>query len=333
MKNDIISISIKHGFDNAYLLPQIISKDDVYSEVNNITKKILPDAQFILLLLKGHLPYSKFPCTSMSVHSHYPAYQNAYNLHKSLIEKLTAFGFKAESANSIPLKSYAVSTGLSRLRNSLAFHNEYGSYFVLQAIALDKKIDNISNTVRIDLCKDCTLCVKSCPANAINVNGIVNADKCLRNHIPVKDNISYDMRLKSEKSYIGCGICQSVCPLNEHINKINPSEKLIECLDIEKMLDMSQRKLQMNKLSDIIGKNEVRSNRVLATACLAAGNSQDEKYLPYLKVILTGNLKSLPRSYAAWAIGKIGENSSFFKKHLVNESDSFVRDEIINSLK
>lgn len=326
MTNKIIKEALNHGFDDAFLLPIIEFNNNAFSP-----NKLLEDAKSVLLLLKKHNPYTGFPQASMSVHSHYPAYHKAYIMHKSLIEKLKSMKIIAISANNLPQKSYAISAGLIRLKNSLIYHPYFGSYFVMQTIVTNQKplSYEVDDT---NYCDNCNECVLSCPTNAIEENGLINQRKCIRSHVPVKESIPHYLRIVANKSYIGCDICQSVCPLNKKIKKIQPSNDLIEILDINSMLDIQKNKIQMEKLSDIIGKNEVRPSRAIATACLAAANSKDKKYLNNLEIILSTYISSLPRGYAASAIGKIGSKEKYLEEILKHENDTFVKIEIVSAL-
>ncbi len=98
MSFDICNLAENHGFDKAYLVPNLFLDGAEFYGLKNLSD-IMPDAQSLLLLLKKHNPYKAFPKGIMTVHSHYPAYQKAYFLHKSLIEKLNAVGIKAQSAD------------------------------------------------------------------------------------------------------------------------------------------------------------------------------------------------------------------------------------------
>lgn len=332
MKNKILKLSIKHGFDDAFIVPIIKNTNIPCWEVKYDINSTMPSANSILLLLKRHYPYNNFPKESMSIHSHYPAYHKAYHMHKSLILKLNQIGYNAKSANTLPLKAYAISAGLKRLKNSLIYHKDFGSYFVIQAIALNVEANDEILLDKNNICGDCTKCIKSCPTNAIGNDGIVDINKCIRRHVPVSNFIDNKLRNLAKTNYIGCGICQSVCPLNNHIKAVPPSQNIVDALNLENMLNTESNKLQIKALAEIIGKNGARTNRAIATACLSAGNTKNKKYIPYLKIILTTSSFPTARGYAAWALGMIGENQSYLSDVLSNELDLSVNKEIINAI-
>lgn len=304
MTNDIKSLAKDYGYDDAYLLPILDSGGKLYRSLVS-AYDVMPDAKSVLLLIMRHFPFTQFPKTSMIAHSHYPAHQKAYIAHKKMIGHLQKKSISALSGNMLPLKQYALSAGLARLRNSLVYHKEYGSYISLQAIVLNVEAEDSVAIQKVDsdICKDCDRCVKGCLTSAINVNGVVDIKKCLRHHIPVRENASDDIRKLSKRSYIGCGVCQLVCPLNKDIPIVSPPDELVKALDISGILDNDKQ--QMRALGDIIGKNEVRAGRSIATACLAAGSTCDERYLPQLYEIVNNHPNPLPKEYAKWAIDQI----------------------------
>lgn len=304
MTSDIKSLAKFYGFDDAFLLPILDCDSKLYRSLVS-AYSVMPNAKSVLLLVMRHSPFTDFPKTSMIVHSHYPAHQKAYSAHKKMIEHFQNQGISATSGNMLPLKQYALSAGLVRLRNSLVYHNEHGSYISLQAIILNVALEDSFTIQKVDsdICKDCDRCVKGCPTSAISKYGVVDIEKCLRHHIPVRENISDDIKKLSQRSYIGCGVCQLVCPLNDKIEKVSPPDELVKALDISGILDNDKQ--QMRALSDIIGKNEVRAGRSIATACLAAGSTRDKRYLPQLYEIANNHPNPLPKEYAKWAIEQI----------------------------
>ncbi len=136
-----------------------------------------------------------------------------------------------------PLKAYAAAAGLSRLKNTLSYHEGFGSYFVMQAIAVNEKGERREKYGE-DLCKDCTKCIKACPTGAILPEGGIDRTKCIRDNVPVRELIPEHMRAAAKTGYIGCGICQAVCPLNHGIKKIAPSAEMKNALDISAILDL-----------------------------------------------------------------------------------------------
>ena len=330
MSFDICKLAENHGFDKAYLVPNLFLEDTAAFGLKNLSD-IMPDAQSLLLVLKKHNPYKSFPKGTMRVHSHYPAYQKAYFLHKSLIDKLNAVGIKARSADMVPLKAYAAAAGLSRLKNTLSYHEGFGTYFVMQAIAVTEKGRSIKERGK-DLCKSCTKCIRACPTGAIMPQGGIDRTKCIRDNVPVREFIPEHMRAAAKTGYIGCGICQAVCPLNHDIKKIAPPAEMSSALDVSAILDLQRDNDAIKKLQVLIGKNEARPGRTIATACMVAGNIGSKKYVPYLEAVLTQYINPLARGYAAWALGKIGGSRKILENALEKEHNAQVKTEILAAL-
>ena len=327
MSFDLTKAAKNHGFDEAYLVPGLFVKNVSDFGLSDL-HGIMPQAQSVLLLLKKHSPFKPFPKGAMTVHSHYPAYQSAYLLHKSLIEKINSMGIGAQGADMLPLKYYAQAAGMARLKNSLMYHKDFGSYFVLQAIAVDLE-SGLDPKAPEDVCGGCTKCMDACPTGAI---GRGDPEKCIRNHVPVKAFIPEKMRAEAKTGYIGCGICQAVCPLNKPISRTAPPKKLVEALSISGILDLKSDNRPLTQLRQLIGRNEARPGRAIATACMIAGNTRDKKYRPYLEEILTHYINPLARGYAAWALGQIGGSRKILKKALSLEHNPEAKSEILSAL-
>ncbi len=330
MSFGLTKIAKNHGFDEAYMMPGIFVSQASDFGLYNL-EQIMPEAKSVLLLIKKHNPFEDFPIDTMSVHSHYPEYNKAYMMHNSLVEKLISIGIKAKSANGLPLKTYAIAAGMIRLKNSLVYQEGFGSYFVLQAVAVDAECEFLARE-ETDICGSCTKCIEACPMGAIEKNGKMNPSKCIRDHVPVGKFVSENIRIAAKTGFIGCGICQAVCPLNNDIKSIAPPLDICSALNITKMLDLNRNSGQIKQLQQIIGKNEARPGRTIATACMIAGNSKDEKYLPYLETILTQYINPLARGYAAWAFGMLGGRREALEAALAKEHNPQVKAEIVSAL-
>ena len=128
-----------------------------------------------------------------------------------------------------------------------------------------------------------------------------------------------------------------VCPFN----KSGVSEATLPSYDEMKLFDIGHilnewstgLKKRMDRMGDLIGRNYARSQKVLSTAVILAGNSKDKSYLPALERLLKHPHPPI-RGHSAWAIGKIGSLNGavhykgVLKSALKDEDDIRVIEEI-----
>lgn len=120
--------------------------------------------------------------------------------------------------DSAPLmeRSYAYSAGLGFIgKNSMLIIPGYGSYFYLAEILTTAVIDFPFPTGIEDLCGDCTLCIDSCPAGALEDHRDLNASKCL-SYRTIESKYAIDRKAADRMGtcFLGCDVCQEVCPHN-----------------------------------------------------------------------------------------------------------------------
>lgn len=110
-------------------------------------------------------------------------------------------------------KAWAVRGGIGWLgKNTNIINPEFGSFFFIATIFINTELD-YDKPVE-DLCKSCTICMSSCPTNALYEEYKLDSNLCIsyhtienRNEIPDEINLSGWI--------FGCDICQDVCPFNE----------------------------------------------------------------------------------------------------------------------
>jgi len=80
----------------------------------------------------------------------------------------------------VSLRHAAVAAGLGVFgRHNLVIHPEFGSRIVFSALLTELPLET-DPPVTEELCTDCDLCVKKCPAGALDVEGRTDNLKCLR---------------------------------------------------------------------------------------------------------------------------------------------------------
>jgi epoxyqueuosine reductase len=161
---------------------------------------------------------------------------------RALINKSNAFltnllkpsGYNVEFAR-LPQKTLAVRVGLAEYgRNNITYVNGMGSFHRLFTFYSDfpYEQDGWQELRMMDLCKECSACVRKCPTGAIPEDRfLLRAERCLTFHnehpvdVPFPDWIDPSWH----NCLVGCMHCQKVCPANKKvINWIEPGPTFSE---------------------------------------------------------------------------------------------------------
>jgi epoxyqueuosine reductase len=139
-----------------------------------------------------------------------------------LTELLEPSGYNVEYAR-VPQKTLAVRVGLAEYgRNNIIYIPDMGSFHRPSTFYSDFPYDqDIWKELRMmDLCKECSACVRNCPTNTITMDRfLVHIERCLTLHnehpadIPFPDWIDTSWH----NCLVGCMLCQKVCPANKKV--------------------------------------------------------------------------------------------------------------------
>lgn len=236
----------------------------------------------ILIFFENYNPYLRFAETSCQISSYYVKSNQVYFLCKKICSELNQAGVNAEIYKEHNLKEIAFSKcGLTRGQNTLLYHKEYGSFFVIGAIKLGLSLANAKETCGTD-CIKCKKCIKACPVSALN-DGALDREKCLRQKMnsAIEDDESAKLL---GNNILGCDICQTACPLNSGILPVKPEQNLENILNIADLIFNAEKgNKQLENLAGYIGKNYAKHTRILSLAINSAGNSKDKSYLPKIE--------------------------------------------------
>lgn len=131
--------------------------------------------------------------------------------------------------DSVPIleRSFAYSSGMGFIgKNNMLIIPGHGSYFYLAEILSTAPVDIPSVEPVSDLCGSCSKCIDSCPTGALKGPHDFNSSHCLSYlTIEAKQAIDISLGKQMNKCFLGCDICQEVCPCNKgnKIRKIMPS--------------------------------------------------------------------------------------------------------------
>ncbi|MFX1497015.1 MAG: 4Fe-4S double cluster binding domain-containing protein [Promethearchaeota archaeon] len=143
-------------------------------------------------------------------------------LQEFLISILSLEGYNVEYAR-IPMKTLSAHSGLTQYgKNNITYINGIGSFYRLAAYYSDFPIeqDSWGEHKMMDLCKNCSACVRNCPTGAIPTDRfLLRAEKCLTYHNEHPPEIPFPNWIDPSwhNCLVGCLHCQRVCPANKKV--------------------------------------------------------------------------------------------------------------------
>ena len=218
-------------------------------------------------------------------------------------------------------------------KNGIIITEKFGSWVALGEIITELELD-IDESLRRD-CSDCTICIDSCPTQAIVSPYVIDRTKCLQfiSERPMKVPLAY--REKWEDRLYGCTTCQEVCPQNRKVKskKYKPEYGYIGSrIPLIPLLQITEGEFQ-----NYFAYNQIvmrPKEAIKRNAVLALGNIGDPRAVAPLIKVLQEEDNPMVRGHTAWALGNIGGEKAKFalEKALKSEEDREVREEIINTL-
>lgn len=215
-------------------------------------------------------------------------------------------------------------------KNNLLINENYGSFMNLGYLLTDLEIQCEKNPA-VDICKDCTICIRSCPNNAILGSGMLDATRCVSALTQTKKYIPVDYRKNMKNQIYGCDVCQIVCPKNKKVleKETNEDYKSLE-LDLQELLEISNKEFEQkysNMSGSWRGKNVWKRNALISIANFKMVSlfSAVEKELD--------NPSDMIKIYACWALMELDRKKAadILNKRLEYENDN-IKCEILKLL-
>ncbi len=123
----------------------------------------------------------------------------------------------------LPQKTLAVRCGLAEYgRNNITYVSGMGSFHRLATFYSDFPVeqDNWQDLRMMDLCKECSACIRKCPTGAIPTDRfLLRAGRCLTFHNEQPRDIPFPewIDLTWHNCLVGCLHCQKICPANKKV--------------------------------------------------------------------------------------------------------------------
>lgn len=136
-------------------------------------------------------------------------------------------------SNDYHLKLLVVRSGLGQYgRNNISYVEGVGSFLILRAFLTDYRFaeDSWGEIQRMDLCQDCTICLKSCPGGAIRADRFtLDAGRCISLYNEVEGVLPDWIPSEAHHAIFGCMKCQAPCPANrEAMKRLVQAEEITE---------------------------------------------------------------------------------------------------------
>lgn len=255
------------------------------------------------------------------------------NLHIKTISTFLeneGYSVKTNVNHRIPDKMAAIRAGLGKYgKNSLVITKKFGSFIMFVTMVTNAPLEYEEFSANETDCGKCDICIKACPTGAIYSPMKVNRDLCITGWL-WGDFIPVYLREKQENRIFGCGECVKVCPKNR---KLKPREeypvKLESVSDNPELLplltsDKSYLKKNIASFPLCAGEEVITGN-----AIVALGNIGNSSSIPALRKTIVHKNPQI-RAYSAWALGKIGGETSIkiLQNALLSEDDVNIVSEI-----
>jgi epoxyqueuosine reductase len=130
-------------------------------------------------------------------------------------------------------RAWAARAGLGwQGKNSMLINRDSGSYFFIGTIITDAELEYESVNIK-DYCGTCSVCIKSCPTQAITEKRTIDSSRCI-SYLTIERRGEFEDSDTDLNGYVfGCDICQDVCPWNRKakpttVKEFSPLPEIME---------------------------------------------------------------------------------------------------------
>ncbi len=190
-------------------------------------------------------------------------------------------------------------------KNTCILNQQIGSWIFLGVILTS--VEMLADLPAPDRCGTCTRCLNACPTDAFIGPYQMDARKCISYlTIEKRGDIPETLREGMGRHVFGCDICQDVCPWNRKAPatsapEFQPREGLVNPA-LEWLAEM-----QAEEFRSVFRGSPIRRAKLAGlrrNAAVAMGNSGEERFLPLLEKLASGEDPTLAE-HARWAADKL----------------------------
>lgn len=236
----------------------------------------------------------------------YAMHEHCYRVIENYLNKKGYNAVKRKKEEKMALKPLAVKAGIGVYgKNSLIYAEGFGSWIYLECVITDAPFEAEDRPYKLSDCGDCTACMEACPTNTIKEPYKVISSLCIAQWLD-GGPISRELRSEVGNRLTGCEICQEVCPKNKGLK---PRRRYP--VEIEEKSDnpaLIPLLLEDDNYYKIVFPESVLEMDISAlrrNVALALGNICDPMAVSALVKSLSHSEPRV-RSYAVWALGRIG---------------------------
>ena len=260
-----------------------------------------PWARSLAVLLWPYAPAALPDPGEVFVDSYYRASNAAYHAARALQTRLSQAGVRAQANVSYPAREAAVRAGLGVIgQNGLLISPQLGTRTVIILMTTELPAPDRAAPAGPGECLRCGRCARACPAGAIDAQGMSHPERCLRNFMMEGTVVPQALRARMGARLLGCDVCQRVCPMQP----AREPESL--CVPLAGLLtdDEARFSQAVCALSDVVGKNVARPQRVRAQAALLAANCGCAQAAGVLRAWAQSPFEAV-HVHAAWALEQL----------------------------
>jgi epoxyqueuosine reductase len=188
--------------------------------------QIFPQARSVIVVaLNYYTPHNHTDASSTGKISRYAWGDDYHDVVGEKLKKLLAWikeeWPEAEGKTCVDIqpvmdKAWGARAGLGWIgKHSNLITKDYGSWVFLGELLLNLELEYDAERIE-DHCGTCTLCIDSCPTQAITEPYVVDSNRCI-SYATIElraPMLPAEVSAKMEGWLYGCDICQDVCPWN-----------------------------------------------------------------------------------------------------------------------